>query len=186
MHYGIKQEKIIAKSDKINFTEKRGQPLVIALGALKGSSTEELLPCLTELGADEIHIFLQKGAAKHRINPKTSARWYKIIQTSSEQCKRDYLPKLNTWENCTSFLESMDSNINNRFFLDPTSAKPLVKIDLQTGGVCLCVGPEAGLLESDLETLKRNKFMGARLSQNILRSFTASIAALSIISSKTL
>ena len=58
------------------------------MGVLKPAVVEQALPFLTELGIDQISLFLQAGVAKDRISPKRVERYHSILRASIKQCKR--------------------------------------------------------------------------------------------------
>ncbi len=158
--------------------------LIIATGALQTQTMSDLLPCLVELGADEVHVFLHEGVAKTRLNDKTTERWQKILIAAAKQSKRAHLPTLHGWSSFASFLDYAGA-LEQRCILDPEATRELSDLSLKThASICLLLGGEKGLSQTEQQHAHSAGFEGFRLGSNILRSFTAAVAGTAILSSK--
>lgn len=184
-----KKKKSIIEASQITFVEKNIKPQkILAIGALKPKSIDELLPYLTELGIDEIIFFLHGQIAKKRIDSKLLERWQKIVISASKQCKRPFLPTIRTETNLQAVCAYANTLQGKNYFLKAPeiNRQKYVKqssfnSDVQENLFCV-VGSEEGLSSVDETFLENQFFKPITLGTNILRSVTASIAIASILS----
>jgi 16S rRNA (uracil1498-N3)-methyltransferase len=136
----------------------------------------------TELGMDELWLFPGKLSEKKELKPNQLDRLRKILISATKQSGRLYLPKLSLHP---SIAEWQEENISIYFgdldpeappFLDAWHKAPPAE------GIIFCIGPESGFHKKETEQLKKLKGKGVMLHQNILRTDTAPLAALSLIS----
>lgn len=165
-----------------SFHEQRQSPkLALACGALQQQTMAELIPCLVELGIDEIHIFLQEGSAKARLADKSLNRWNKIALSALKQCKRSYQPLIRNWNSLEECLKAVSKDYE-MVFLEPEAEKPLSHFPIaKTKPVMIFLGSEKGLNSEEIKKLQQAGAQSANLGNSILRSFTAAIAAASLL-----
>lgn len=164
-----------------------GAPLSAAVGALKPGLIDELLPSLTELGCDHLHVFLQEKTAKHRIQAKALARWHSIIQGASKQCKRAFFPTLSVWPHLDAFLGFSSKQNWDRIYVQPGAAQALIDLSPPPPqGRCFLVGAERGLDSAEEARLHDGGFTAAHLGPLILRAYTAILATAAILGAKRL
>ncbi len=156
--------------------------LAIAIGALQQQTMSDLLPCLVELGLNEIHIFLQEGSSSTRLNEKTLARWNKIILSSAKQCKRSLLPEIRGWVSLETCIENLQKSFQTLCVLDPDAELPLSQIKIEKENtLCVILGSEKGLNAKETSLLASKGARFANMGTSILRAFTAAIAGTSLI-----
>lgn len=161
-------------------------PIIVGLGVLKPGFMDELLPYLVELGADEIHIFLQRGVQKKRIGEKSKVRWDKICLAAVKQCKRAFLPKIQQWASLDDFLKESSFDGRNKLYLNLEAEIALAADEGNVEkGTCLLVGGEIGFSELEIDLMEEHGFKGRKLGAFVLRAITASIAATAIVAAKT-
>lgn len=176
------KKQAIAISEQLCFSEKPKGTLALAIGALKPKTFDDLLPCLVELGLDEIHVFAQRHTEKFRISDKSKERWEKIVLGATKQSKRNYLCKLKTWQKPEGFIEHLKENFDRVLLLDPEAKNKLAGLQNKEQKLCAIIGSESGLSKEELESFKDIKAEGVRLGKNILRAYTAAIATTTILS----
>ena len=131
----------------------------------------------TELGVTRFIPLLSERTVVRKINEK---RVKKIIVEASEQSNRLNLPILDKLKKLEEFLkENTDTTI---FFGDLNSDNK--KIDIQSDEpICVLIGPEGDFSIKEREIISKMKnIIPLNINKNILRSETAAISIISIIS----
>ena len=131
----------------------------------------------TELGVTKLMPIITERTAVRKINEK---RIKKIIIEASEQSNRLNLPVLDKLKNLDEFIKENtqttvifgDLNSNNK------------KINIRGNDpVCILIGPEGDFSVKERENIsKLKKIIPLNINRNILRSETAAISMISIIS----
>ena len=131
----------------------------------------------TELGVTRFIPLLSDRTVVRKINEK---RVKKIIVEASEQSNRLNLPILDKLKNLEEFLkENIETTI---LFGDLNSDNK--KIDIQSDEpICVLIGPEGDFSIKEREIISKMKnIIPLNINKNILRSETAAISMISIIS----
>ena len=131
----------------------------------------------TELGVSRFIPILTERTVVRKLNEN---RINKIITEASEQSNRLKVPNLEKLTNLDSFLKSnQDTNI---IFGDLNTGNK--KLDLKNKNpLCILIGPEGDFSIKERENiLKLKNIIPIKISDNILRSETAAISMISIIS----
>lgn len=131
----------------------------------------------TELGVTRFIPLLSERTVVRKINEK---RVKKIIIEASEQSNRLNLPTLDKLKNLEEFLkENIDITIH---FGDLNSKNK--KIDIKRDEpLCILIGPEGDFSIKEREIISKMKnIIPININKNILRSETAAISIISIIS----
>ena len=131
----------------------------------------------TELGVTRFIPLLSERTVVRKINEK---RVKKIIVEASEQSNRLNLPTLDKLKNLREFLkENIDITIH---FGDLNSKNK--KIDIKRNEpLCILIGPEGDFSIKEREIISKMKnIIPININKNILRSETAAISMISIIS----
>ena len=131
----------------------------------------------TELGVTKFMPIITERTIVRKINEK---RIRKIIIEASEQSNRLNLPELDELKNLDEFIKENaqttvifgDLNSNNK------------KINIKgSDPICILIGPEGDFSVKERENIsKLKKIIPLNINQNILRSETAAISMISIIS----
>lgn len=122
----IKSKEVLIATESSQVEAEHAPRLILAIGALKPGGIDEILPMLTELGADEVLVFGQDDAQKSRLAPKALERWQRILIQAVKQSKRSRVPTLRV-------LRSVDELIAS----EVTRADLGGDIDLGQRHVCL-------------------------------------------------
>jgi 16S rRNA (uracil1498-N3)-methyltransferase len=177
----VDRKQAIAKSEKIETAPIPKQPLVIAVGALKHGSLDEVLPGLVELGVDEIEVFRQAGIEKDRISDKALERWERIVVAACKQSKRARFPKILTSNNLNEVFERRPTLENSYYFDERAQDFQKIVLSSPNHPTMMVVGSEAGLTQQDRDVLKSKAAVGLRFGSFIMRATTATICAASIL-----
>lgn len=159
---------------------------IVLIQALVGEQALDLiLQKACELGAKKVAIFLAEHsptAPKEII--KKLGRWNKILEHAAQQSGRSELPVLDfqpSLEKALIETGKLDQvivlNLNNSKHKPKTNLKKLKNI-------AICVGPEGGLSENELEILQKYEAENWQLGPRVLRSETAAISGLAIAMAK--
>jgi 16S rRNA (uracil1498-N3)-methyltransferase len=111
---------------------------------------------------------------------KRMAHWQGVLAAACEQSGRAVLPQLSEPRTLADYAAAQSTPL--RLALDPKG-----EVELRALGpgpirdIALVVGPEGGLSERDLATLRAAGFRGLRLGPRILRTETAGLAAVAAL-----
>lgn len=166
--------------------EKAQEHYSLALAALKPGFVDELLPSLIELGTSSIHIYLGEQSEKSRITEKAILRWGKISLAAVKQCKRNHLPEIKTWPKLAPMIDYLEKLKYECIVLDQSGDQPFLShlSSKPSRPICALIGGEKGFSKEEQELLGARKLRYQKLGQHVLRAYTATIAAASILSSR--
>jgi 16S rRNA (uracil1498-N3)-methyltransferase len=162
--------------------EDRESPLRITLaqGIARGEKMDWILQKATELGVarvvpvvtDRTEVKLDAERSERRL-----AHWEAVVASACEQCGRRRLPEVAEPVKLADWAASLGEGEGLRLALDPAGNRALRDLPASTL-TTLVVGPEGGLSDHDLATLRAAGFEGLRLGPRILRTETAGLAVL--------
>ena len=151
--------------------------LWLAFSPIKSNYQNFMIQKATELGVTKFLPIIFDRTVVRSINVE---RLKKIAIEASEQSNRINIPSIEQTQNLESFL---NSNLVDLIFTDLNSTnKKIDKSKLTNKPTCIIVGPEGDF--SELEREKILTFRGVqtvKINENILRSETAVISAISIV-----
>ena len=150
--------------------------LWLAFSPIKSNYFNFMIQKATELGVTKFLPIIFERTIVRKINKE---RLEKIIIEAAEQSNRLTVPSIEDPQELKSFLKNdMDliftdlNTANTKFDLTKLTTKP----------TCVIIGPEGDFSEKEREEiLKFNGVQPLKINENILRSETAVISALSII-----
>ncbi len=150
--------------------------LWLAFSPIKSNYFNFMIQKATELGVTKFLPIIFERTIVRKINKE---RLEKVIIEAAEQSNRTIVPSIEDPQKLKSFL----NNDMDLIFTDLNTAN--TKIDLTkltTKPTCVIIGPEGDFSEQEREEiLKFNGVQSVKINENILRSETAVISALSII-----
>ena len=157
---------------KANFKD-----LWLAFSPIKSNYFNFMIQKATELGVTKFLPVILERSIIRKINKE---RLEKIIIEATEQSNRIQIPKIEDPQSLNSFLNKYDVDL---IFTDINSNNPKLNLKkLSKKPVCILVGPEGDFSESEREEILSYKGVQAiKINDNILRSETAVISAISII-----
>ncbi|MCD8195339.1 MAG: 16S rRNA (uracil(1498)-N(3))-methyltransferase [Coprobacillus sp.] len=170
--------------------ENRESPVDITLYqcSLKKDNNEFIIQKAVELGVSSFYFVNSSRVinkwSKEDFNRK-EVRYQKIIKEASEQSQRSSLMRLNTPISINDIV-SLDSSDLKLLFYEKEEGKTSKLIDLLSNldnikSISILVGPEGGFTSEEVDTLLEAGFESVSLGRRILRSETATIAALSTL-----
>ncbi len=148
----------------------------LAFAPIKLNYLSLMIQKATELGVTKFIPILTERTIVRKLNDK---RLNKIIIEASEQSNRLKVPKLNKILKLDDFLK-LNQNTNIIFGdLNTDNSKINFK---SSDPLCILIGPEGDFtLKERKNILKLKKLIPLKINQNILRSETAAISMISII-----
>ena len=151
--------------------------LWLAFSPIKSNYQNFMIQKATELGITKFMPIIFERTIVRKVNTE---RLKKIIIEASEQSNRINVPEIEGLQKLDSFLKKNEVDL---IFTDLNSRNKKINISKLTGKpICVIVGPEGDFTES--ERKKILTFQGVqsiKINENILRSETAVISAISIL-----
>ena len=157
--------------------KKNFKELWLAFSPIKSNFQNFMIQKATELGVTKFLPIIFDRTVVRKINTQ---RLKKIIIEASEQSNRINVPTITNTQDLKSFLKN---NSMDLIFTDLNSnTKKIDKSKITDKPVCIIIGPEGDFSESEREQiLSFNGVQSIKLNENILRSETAVISAISIV-----
>ncbi len=151
--------------------------LWLAFSPIKSNYQNFMIQKATELGVTKFLPIIFERTIVRSINIE---RLKKIAIEASEQSNRINIPLIEKTQNLENFL---NSNLVDLIFTDLNSTnKKIDKSKLTSKPTCIIVGPEGDFSELEREKILAFKGVQAvKINENILRSETAVISAISIV-----
>ena len=164
----------ITKKIRSNTNEKE---IWLAFAPIKLNYLNLMMQKATELGVTRFIPILTERTIVRRINQK---RINKIIIEASEQSNRLKIPKLEEIVKLDNFLKSNQKI--NIIFGDLNTDNSSLNIIKNTEPLCVLIGPEGDFTQKEREKiLELKNLIPLKINENILRSETAAISMISIV-----
>ncbi len=151
--------------------------LWLAFSPIKSNYQNFMLQKATELGVTKFLPIIFDRTVVRKINKD---RLEKIVIEASEQSNRINVPTIEDAQDLVSFLKK---NSMDLIFTDLNSKiKKIDKLKFTDKPVCIIIGPEGDFSEAEREKILSFKgVQPIKINENILRSETAVISAISIV-----
>ncbi len=138
-------------------------------------SVELGVNCITPIITQRCNVVIKNGKSQQKLN-----HWQKIAQHAAAQCGRTIVPQINPIVSFSAWIET-EFNQSLKLFLDPYAGNSLTQIENKPTSVLLLTGSEGGFCEQERQQAIEQQFIPIRLGQRILRTETASLAAISAV-----
>ena len=151
--------------------------LWLAFSPLKSNYQNFMIQKATELGVTKFLPIIFDRTIVREINKE---RLTKIVVEACEQSNRINIPSIDNAQNLNNFL---NANSMNLIFMDLNSKnKKIENLKFSEKPLCLIVGPEGDFSEAERQQiLSFDGVHALKINENILRSETAAISAISIV-----
>ena len=158
---------------------KSSKEIWLAFSPIKSNYFSFMIQKATELGITKFIPIIFERTVVRKINQD---RLNKIIIEASEQSNRINIPLLEKPQNLEEFLSKNIKKID-LIFTDLNSKNKKLEINkLDNKPLCIIVGPEGDFSEKEKDQISNFKEVKSiKINENILRSETATISAISII-----
>jgi len=168
--------------------EPEPRPRITAVQAIaKGDRGELAIQMLTEAGIDVV----VPWQAEHSIakwdsqkSVRNREKWQATTREAAKQARRSWVPRVDPLTGSAGVADLI-ANSGLAFVLDEEATTALTSIDASTAhDIVLVIGPEGGLSDNEREQFADAGADLVRLGPSVLRTSTAGVAALSVISSR--
>ena len=179
-----KKELIAKVLTQILVAEELPVEISLFLSFVSEKAIDTIFQKATELGAKKIYLFNSRHTAVKLVKDiftKKHDRWNKILNESAKQSERGVSPQLEflpSFKDVLVVLKKLDCV----FLAEQSGSTIRTNVKIKTVGVV--VGPEGGFTEEEINSLTELPNLSKiRLSPFVLRTETAAISALSVITS---
>jgi len=174
---GISKNIVEFKTTKQLRQKENTKELWLAFSPIKSNYQNFMIQKATELGVTKFLPIIFDRTIVRKINKE---RLEKIVIEASEQSNRINVPIIEDAQDLKSFLKT---NSIDLIFTDLNSnSQKINKSKLTNKPVCIIIGPEGDFSETEREKILSFKSVQPiKINENILRSETAVISAISIV-----
>jgi 16S rRNA (uracil1498-N3)-methyltransferase len=171
------------------FVDAADPRLVVVQGIAKGDRGELAVQAMTEIGVDEILPWAaSRSVAQWRGDRGFKARdkWAATARGAAKQARRPWLPVVAGDPDCsTKQVAARLSDATAAFVLHEEATDRLTAATLPPAGeIVLVIGPEGGISDAEVDTFTAAGATPVRLGDSVLRTSTAGVAALSVLSAR--
>jgi 16S rRNA (uracil1498-N3)-methyltransferase len=158
------------------------QPRLVVVQALaKGGRDTDAVESMTEVGVDEVVGWASERSVA-RWTDRTTAKWSATAREAAKQSRRAWVPDV-SGPASTADVAGRLAAASLAVVLHEDATDALASVDVpETGEVVLVVGPEGGIAPSELAMFIVAGARVCRLGSSVLRTSTAGVAALSVLS----
>lgn len=158
--------------------------IILAQALPKPNRLDFILEKGTELGVDSFWLFPGNNSIKKEFFPHQVERCRQLTIAAMKQCGRLFLPSIKIKPPLEKWnpLEEAVPYFGNTEPEAPLFETFAPSIRQSNRPILFITGPESGFHEKEMAALKKLSAQGVKLHKNILRTDTASLAALSLIS----
>jgi 16S rRNA (uracil1498-N3)-methyltransferase len=161
--------------------------LVVVQGIGKGDRSELAVQAMTEVGVDEI---VPWPAARSVVRwrgergERAWQRWLLTAREAAKQSRRPWLPAITAPATTQELAERLGQG-GAGFVLHEEAQARLSAVPLpDAGDIVLVVGPEGGIAPAELTAFEAVGAVPVRLGGTILRTSTAGVAAIAVLSTR--
>ncbi len=190
---GLEFEAILTVADRKRSEVELGQqlhnnaesPLNITLlqGISRGERMDFAIQKAVELGVTKIVPVITERCNVQLKSDRAEKRhlhWQGIMTSACEQSGRAFLPVLGDIVDLHAAMNKTNDSL--RLVLDPQAQNSFKDLQ-QTSQLTLLIGPEGGLSDEEIDAAINNGFTAVQFGPRILRTETASTAALAVVQS---
>lgn len=162
-------------------------PLALIVGLPRPQTARDILRDATTLGATTLCFVATERSEPSYARSKlwSTGEWRQHVLAGAEQAFCTFVPEVKSGDELATALSSLPPN-SARLALDNYEASTrLADVAFPLGTpVALALGPERGWTQRDRDLLRAHRFQFAHLGRRVLRTETAAVAALTLISAK--
>lgn len=162
---------------------------ILVQSLLKGERLEWVLQKATELNVDTFYLVPTANCVAKYDEKKLQSkvnRWEKIMLEAAQQCGRNHLPTLVVGETLLQALDIESEALKLVAYENEAgqTIKDVLKTlhsDKSVTDVLICIGPEGGYQEKEINAIIKYGGKSVSLGNTILRAETAAIGSLAMI-----
>ncbi|MEZ4753864.1 MAG: RsmE family RNA methyltransferase [Bdellovibrionota bacterium] len=178
----------ITLTEKIQLVSTRSPVASLTFASLKSKNNPLVIEKATELGVSKIILFNSERSVKNLDvdDNNLHLRLNKVIKAAASQSNKNFLPELFICGSiqAASEIVKKSMNLGDQLYCASLQAKAIPARELKgTSGPChLIIGPEGDFSENEYNFLSSSNWKHVSLSPFVLRSETAAIAGVSMLS----
>jgi 16S rRNA (uracil1498-N3)-methyltransferase len=178
----IHKNEVVVKITSVKEVE-RESPLKVTLAQAisSGERMEFTLQKSVELGIAAIQPIAAERSVVKLSGDRAEKRrehWQNVVNSACEQCGRATVPQVAPIMSLTDWL-GLRQEFALKLLLSPTAEHTLHTLPKPSGDICLLIGCEGGLSAAEQVAAESCGFTFVKLGARVLRTETASLAALS-------
>jgi 16S rRNA (uracil1498-N3)-methyltransferase len=183
MIHEIKKKQVLVLVKSIKAVDRESSLVVhLAQAISKGERMEFVMQKSVELGVSSIiPVVTERCVLKlnqDRMDKKLR-QWQAIVIAACEQSGRNVVPSVYQPLSFTQYLQEVRAQL--KLILHPGTNKRCSDYLLKDNDIALLIGPEGGFSEGEIHCAQEYGFLPLSLGPRILRTETATIAALSVL-----
>jgi 16S rRNA (uracil1498-N3)-methyltransferase len=161
------------------YREPPAPRLVVAQGIAKGDRGELAVQAMTEVGVDEIVPWTAARSVARWKDDRPLQRWRSVAREAAKQARRAWLPSVSPVSSTGALAPRVT------FVLHEEAVERLSTVALPARDeLVLAVGPEGGVAPEELAAFEAAGAVPVRLGDTVLRTSTAGVAALAVLSAR--
>ena len=169
----------------ITVSQELTQSITLICALPKGNNFDDLVRTCTELGVTTIIPAISDRTLLNP-SPQKLQRWRKIAQEAAEQSERLVVPTIEEPQSLKTIFEELVDPAY-KYLCEARGEHPHLLTSIQSTEltdlpIIIAIGPEGGWTDGEIALAIRHNFQLVSLGARILRTITAPIVALSIIS----
>lgn len=159
-------------------------PAYVVIQALaKGGRDLDAVEAMTEVGVDAV-IGWQAARSVARWSERTTEKWRATAREAAKQSRRAWVPEVSGPARTAEVAERLRA-ADVAVVLHEEAMAPLATMAVpDSGEVVVVVGPEGGLAPEEIDAFTAAGASACRLGDSVLRTSTAGVAALSVLSTQ--
>ncbi|THK41035.1 16S rRNA (uracil(1498)-N(3))-methyltransferase [Methylophaga sp. SB9B] len=176
-----KRQATVNLQQQINIDNESPLDILLMQGISRGERMDYAIQKAVELGVKRImpvitercNVQLSGDRAEKRLN-----HWQGVVVSACEQSGRSFLPELLPITTLDTALAEVNDDC--KLVLDPEAVQGFSSVK-KASQIALLIGPEGGLSDAEVQQAIDDGFTGISLGPRILRTETASAAALAMV-----
>lgn len=160
--------------------------IYLAQGIARGEKMDFIIQKAVELGVRKIFPLITERCNVRLSGEREEKRlkhWQSVIISACEQSGRTIIPDIFAPQTLNKWLLHIQPHVG--FVLSPHVQNKLPETSIAAGSsIALIIGPEGGLTDNEMDCAMQKNFLPLNLGPRVLRTETATIAALSVLQLK--
>jgi len=179
----LKRDSALVVIQQLLHIEPAPPPLILAQGLPRPSRLDFIAEKGTELGMTELRLFAAERSDKKSLSTQQQKRVQQLLIAAMKQCERLHLPSVHIdlpLEERKEWPEGfvLFGDLEEQAY----SFASLWQGKRPEGAITAFIGPESGFSPREIVILRQRGAIGVRLHPHILRTDTAALAFLTLIS----
>ncbi|HET7530590.1 MAG TPA: 16S rRNA (uracil(1498)-N(3))-methyltransferase [Mycobacteriales bacterium] len=163
----------------------RREPRLVVVQALaKGGRDEDAVEAMTEVGVDEV-LGWSASRSVARWTDRTAAKWTASARAAAKQSRSAWVPVVGGPMSSAQVADRLRAATVAAVLHEEAEVRLASVAVPPSGEVVVVVGPEGGIAPDELALFAEAGAMSCRLGDAVLRSSTAGVVALSVLSATT-